>query len=212
MFSQRVIVFAHLFELNLHVIVVAPLIFTLLWLTPNSEAQVRFCLRSTALCSFTLFVPAFLSAAAPKLFKNEFGKKWRSVGIYFFWGLIASHTVHLSNIIYLIEVYYHGDGSTISNYFTKVGIVLLYVLFLFSLKPFRRLTGDKLAAEYGNFCVYFIMLVFTFGLFDITTRSFNLVQFTLWIFAWSLIVIRGLTMVGVDNEKVREDDQAVLPW
>ena len=90
--------------------------------------------------------------------------------------------------------------------------MLLYVLFLFSLKPFRRLTGDKLAAEYGNFCVYFIMLVFTFGLFDITTRSFNLVQFTLWIFAWSLIVIRGLTMVGVDNEKVREDDQAVLPW
>lgn len=191
---------------------IIPLIITFTWLSPESEESTRISLRATAICSFILFVPAFLSAAAPKLTSSPIGYKWRRVGIYFFWGMIASHTVHLSNIIYLIEVYYNGDPTQVGQYFPKVGYVLLYVLFFFSIKSVRKGVGDKLVAEYANFVVYFIMLIFSYAFLDITQFIFNPVQFALWSLAFLLIFIRGLSKVGVDNIKVREDDEAILPW
>ncbi|MFA8449444.1 MAG: hypothetical protein ACEPOW_01985 [Bacteroidales bacterium] len=187
-------------------------VFSVLWITPHSEHSVRFCLRSTALVSWVFYMIAFLSAAAPKIFKNSFGKKWRRIGIFFFWGFIASHTVHLTNIYYLVDVYYGGDPTHLSNYFPKMGYIFIYVMFLMSLKPVQNVLGQKLCAEFLSFAVYYIMFAFTYGLFDITTASFNLIQFILYLITWIVIFIRGFSKPGFDNIKVRQTDNVILPW
>ncbi|MFA8299852.1 MAG: hypothetical protein ACEPOV_06810 [Hyphomicrobiales bacterium] len=170
----------------------------------GSEIVVRNYLNDSALVSFIYFAFAFFAVVASTVFPNRMGRLWRRSGIYFFWGFIASHTAHLYGIIYLGNHFFDGDFSQLGSYHVKAAYLIMYVLFIFSIKPIRKRVGDIIYAEYSNYAVYFLMFIFTY--------SFFYTKILLTLLAWILIIIRGVIAPGVNGQKIRQRDQSFLPW